>query len=389
MFMENKKAILLLEDGSVYKGWSFSKTGTTSGEIVFNTGMTGYQEILSDPSYKNQVINFCYPEFGNTGINREDNESGDLPVAGMILKQVSIYPSSWREQSSVIDFYNQNNIIGLYGIDTRKLTKHLRDKGAMNCIISNESHDIVTLMDKLKKVPTMKGLNLVDAVTHRKRDDYSKSTLEWYRWDKNFYNKHSIGANLSLAVIDFGCKSSIVNCLEKYGCKTCVVSHQISFDDLMSYEPDGIVLSNGPGDPAAVTSSLPLIKSLISKSIPIFGICMGHQLLSLALGHTTFKLEFGHRGLNHPCGINQKVEITSQNHGFAVEATDTQGIAISKTEHLNLNDNTIAGLSHQTLPIFSVQYHPEAGPGPKDAEYLFENFIEIVRNNKINLLSKN
>nr|ARO91029.1 carbamoyl phosphate synthase small subunit [Flintiella sanguinaria] len=383
--MEKKKAILLLEDGSIYRGWSLSKKNTSVGEIVFNTGMTGYQEILTDPSYTGQIINFCYPEFGNTGINSEDNESQKPRIKGVIIKNVSRNPSNWRQENSILEYLDSHNILTIHGIDTRKLTKHIRTKGVMNCIISNEILDYPILMGKLRQVPSMTGLDLVNDITTEYNYNYNnqeKLYRKWYSWEKNYLRQEDKGKNLSVLIIDFGFKKNIAECLAKYNCSIKIISCKASIDKIIDYKPDGILLSNGPGDPAMVSYSIPIIQEIIKNKIPIFGICMGHQLLSLALGYQTFKLKFGHRGLNHPCGYNQKVEITSQNHGFAIQ-TESKQEGFLETAHLNLNDITIAGLNHKKMPIFSVQYHPEASPGPHDTEYLFYNFIEIIRNEKI------
>lgn len=378
------KALLVLEDGSIYKGWSFSKPDTVYGEIVFNTGMTGYQEILTDPSYSGQIINFTYPEFGNTGINNEDNESLKPFAKGVIVKNIAKKPSNWRNQVSIIDYLLKNNILMIFGIDTRKLTKHLRDKGAMNCIISNSSLDITDLKKQLQKAPKMQGLNLVDSVTTKQPYQVNlQKNLIWNEWKQNELSIRNNGDKLLIALIDFGTKNSIIECLLQYSCQVIVLPANISIELIKRISPDGILLSNGPGDPATVNYAQELIKSIIELNIPLFGICMGHQLLSLALGCQTYKLKFGHRGLNHPCGYEQHSLVTSQNHGFAVsmESFDKNNSILGG--HLNLNDVTVAGLSVKNKPIFSVQYHPEAGPGPHDNTYLFRSFIDLVRNNKI------
>lgn len=378
------KALLILEDGSIYKGWSFSQPDTVYGEVVFNTGMTGYQEILTDPSYSGQIINFTYPEFGNTGINNDDNESLHPSAKGVILKNISKITSSWRNKESIIDYLLKNKILMIFGVDTRKLTKHLRDKGAMNCVISNLNLDIDNLKNHLKKIPKMQGLNLVDSVTTKYSYSVNlKKQIQWNEWRKGEIFLKENGKNLLIVLIDFGTKNSILECLLYYSCKVIVVPSNISFEVIKRISPDGILLSNGPGDPATVNYSKDLIQKIIELDIPIFGICMGHQLLSLALGCQTYKLKFGHRGLNHPCGYNQHSFITSQNHGFAVSIGQLDNNDSMISEHFNLNDLTLAGLSIRKQPIFSVQYHPEAGPGPHDNTYLFKSFIDLVRNNKI------
>nr|YP_009297216.1 carbamoyl-phosphate synthase arginine-specific small subunit [Porphyridium sordidum]AOM66559.1 carbamoyl-phosphate synthase arginine-specific small subunit [Porphyridium sordidum] len=384
-----KKALLVLEDGSIYKGWSFSKSDTVFGEIVFNTGMTGYQEILTDPSYSGQIINFTYPEFGNTGINNEDNESLQPSAKGVIVKNVTRKPSNWRNRESIIDYLLKNNILMIFGIDTRKLTKHLRDKGAMNCVISNSNLDILSLSQQLQKAPKMQGLNLVDIVTSKNPYEITfQKYPAWNEWKQNDLFLKKSGDNLLIALIDFGTKNSIIECLLHYSCKVIVLPANTSFELIKSISPDGILLSNGPGDPSTVNYAREMIEKIIDLDVPLFGICMGHQLLSLALGYQTYKLKFGHRGLNHPCGYDQHSLVTSQNHGFAV-LTDSLNVNNQmSTSHLNLNDLTLAGLSIKNRPIFSVQYHPEAGPGPHDSTYLFKSFIELVRNNKISKSKK-
>nr|YP_010338041.1 carbamoyl-phosphate synthase arginine-specific small subunit [Erythrolobus coxiae]UNJ17626.1 carbamoyl-phosphate synthase arginine-specific small subunit [Erythrolobus coxiae] len=383
IIMKEKKAILVLENGSVYRGWSFNKNNTSFGEIVFNTGMTGYQEIMTDPSYKQQIINFCQPEFGNTGINNDDNESQHCIVSGIITKNITQYSSSWRQQESVINTCDTKNIISIHGIDTRQLTKEIRSQGAMRCIISNENLESQSLFSKFEDVPKMEGTNLVDVVTTKTNYEYKFSeTLEsikqWYIWDNNF--KAYTNKNISIVILDFGYKKSIADCLQKHNCTINIVSCNSSLETILSYKPDGILLSNGPGDPSTIPYIIPILKELTTLDIPIFGICMGHQLLSLTFGYETFKLKFGHRGLNHPCGYEQKVEITSQNHGFATKTKNND------INHLNLNDTTIAGFYDTKTPIYSVQYHPEASPGPHDTDYLFSDFIEIIIHQKIKKL---
>jgi carbamoyl-phosphate synthase small subunit len=386
--MKKKRAILLLEDGSIYKGWSYSNENTSCGEIVFNTGMTGYQEILTDPSYTGQIINFTYPEFGNTGTNFDDNESNKPSVKGVIIKNISMIDSNWRSKESIINYLNRNNILTIHGIDTRKLAKHIRKIGAMNCIISNQELEINILMNKLKQAPKMEGLNLVDKVTTTKSYLWNNITNNdfWKLWDKKFVKQKQHGENLTIVLIDFGTKTNIIRCLAQYKTKVHIVPSSSNISEILGYKPDGILLSNGPGDPSTVTYADKVINALINMEIPIFGICMGHQLMGLSSECKTFKLKFGHRGLNHPAGFYQKVNITSQNHGFAIDLHGFNDKLINN--HLNLNDNTIAGISYKKKPIFSVQYHPEASPGPRDTEYLFYSFLEIIRNNKIKKLKK-
>ncbi|MEM6592601.1 MAG: glutamine-hydrolyzing carbamoyl-phosphate synthase small subunit [Cyanobacteria bacterium P01_C01_bin.73] len=371
-----KPALLVLADGTVYKGFSFGASGTVMGEVVFNTGMTGYQEVLTDPSYRGQIITFTYPELGNTGINAEDEESSRPQVKAAIARNICHRPSNWRATQSLPDYLEQHKIPGIYGIDTRALTRKLRTVGAMNGAISSKILDADELRRQLQDAPPMEGLNLVKEV----------STPDIYTWDEGTdlnwaFNQPGSALEadlLTVIAIDFGVKRNILRRLVSYGCRVIVVPVDTPPEVILAYSPDGIFLSNGPGDPAAVVDAPKLVQALLESKLPTFGICMGHQILGLSLGADTFKLKFGHRGLNHPCGLTQRVEITSQNHGFAIDA-DSLDLADVEITHLNLNDRTVAGLRHKTLPIFSVQYHPEASPGPHDADYLFEQFVQSMR----------
>ena len=374
-------AILVLEDGTSYQGWSFCKPNTVIGEVVFNTGMTGYQEILTDPSYYGQIVVFTYPELGNTGINLSDNESHQPCIKGLIAKNICIQPNNWRSTQSFTEYLNLHNIMNIYGLDTRALTQHLRKVGSMNGAISSETRNVNHLLQKIKLSSPMLGLDLIPQVTTN--DIYSfnkKEDPQWYFRVSNLTNK--VYANkLRIIILDFGVKRNILRRLLNLNCEIIVVPASSSANTILNYKPDGILLSNGPGDPAAVLYGIQTIKSLLKFTIPIFGICMGHQLLGLALGCNTFKLKFGHRGLNHPVGVYSKVEITSQNHGFAI-SNKSIPIDMINISHINFNDGTIAGISHKTLPIFSVQYHPEASPGPHDTDYLFLYFISTIRYQK-------
>ncbi len=371
-----KPALLVLMDGSVYRGYSFGAKGTVTGEVVFNTGMTGYQEVLTDPSYCGQIVTFTYPELGNTGVNPDDEESHKPHVKGAIARNITHTPSNWRATQSLPDYLKQHNIPGIYGIDTRALTRKIRSAGAMNGAISTEILDPADLLLAVQDSPSMAGLNLAKEVTTQEIYEWSDPTTEV--WEFAPQTMSSDAAPLTVVAIDFGVKRNILRRLASYGCRVVVVPASTSAEDILKYNPDGIFLSNGPGDPAAVTEGIKTAKALLTSQKPMFGICLGHQLLGLSLGADTFKLKFGHRGLNQPAGLKQKVEITSQNHGFAIDADSLNTDEIEIT-HFNLNDQTIAGMRHKSLPIFSVQYHPEASPGPHDADYLFEKFVDSMR----------
>ena len=372
---KTKPALLVLADGSSYRGWSFGAKGTTVGEVVFNTGMTGYQEVLTDPSYCGQIVIFTYPELGNTGVNQEDEESNAPQVQGAIARNVTFRPSNWRSTQSLSDYLNEHKIPGIYGIDTRSLTRKIRSVGAMNGAISTEILEEKKLLSRVQQAPSMAGLNLVKEVTTSEIYEWSESTEpDWEFSSASPSNPENL---LTVVAIDFGIKRNILRRLASYGCRVIVVPAHTPAEKILTYNPDGIFLSNGPGDPAAVTKGIETTKALLTAGKPTFGICMGHQILGLSLGAETFKLKFGHRGLNQPAGLSQQVEITSQNHGFAI-APESLSADVEIT-HLNLNDRTVAGLRHKTLPFFSVQYHPEASPGPHDADYLFAKFVKLMR----------
>lgn len=371
-----KPALLVLADGTTYHGWSFGAAGTAVGEVVFNTGMTGYQEVLTDPSYSGQIITFTYPELGNTGVNSVDEESNTVQAKAVIARNITSRPSNWRSTQSLPEYLQERNIPGIYGIDTRSLTRKLRDYGAINGGVSTEILDPERLLSIVQQAPDMTGLNLVKEVTTSEAYQWSESTTpEW-----EFAIDASPDNSLTVVAIDFGIKRNILRRLASYGCKVIVVPANTPSAEILAHNPDGIFLSNGPGDPAAVTEGIATTKELLEAGKPTFGICMGHQILGLSMGADTFKLKFGHRGLNQPAGLQKQIEITSQNHGFAI-AEASLGADVEIT-HLNLNDRTVAGLRHKTLPFFSVQYHPEASPGPHDADYLFENFVQMMRDEK-------
>jgi carbamoyl-phosphate synthase small subunit len=369
-------ALLVLADGTTYRGWSFGAMGTAIGEVVFNTGMTGYQEVLTDPSYCGQIVVFTYPELGNTGVNPEDEESTHPHVRGAIARNICHRPSNWRSTQSLPDYLKQHQIPGIYGIDTRALTRKIRMFGAMNGGISTTILDEAELLEQVQAAPSMTGLNLVREVTTSTPYEWSQPTTS--DWEFNPEAVANIGETFTVVALDFGVKRNILRRLASYGCRVIVVPADTPPAEILKYNPDGIFLSNGPGDPAAVTEGINTTKALLAAQKPMFGICMGHQILGHALGAETYKLKFGHRGLNQPAGLQQRVEITSQNHSFALDP-DSLPAAVVEVSHLNLNDRTVAGVRHKTLPVFSVQYHPEASPGPHDADYLFEQFVRQMQ----------
>ena len=358
--MHPNTAILLLNDGKKFEGKKLGHLGETIGEVCFNTGMTGYQEILTDPSYCSQIVTMTSPHIGNYGINKEDVESNKIQVSGFVIKEESIVPSNWRSTSSLDEYLKKNKIVGIQDIDTRSLTRHIRDQGAMNGIISSVDNDLVNLSNKLKKAPSMNGLDLAKTV----------STKKVYKWSQT--------GQFKVAAIDYGIKHNILNILKDNNCEVTVFPAQTSAKEILDFNPDGIFLSNGPGDPSAVTYGIEMVKSLLGSK-PIFGICLGHQILSLALGAKTFKLKFGHRGINHPVKNleTEVVEITSQNHGFAVDINSLPENVVAT--HINLNDNTNEGIECKEFKAFSVQHHPESSPGPHDSRYLFEKFIKLMK----------
>ena len=369
-----KNAKLVLSNGFIFPGFSFGNSGTAVGEIVFNTGMTGYQEVITDPSYYGQLLTFTYPEIGNTGINTEDSES-DSSVKGIIVRNYSSNNSNWRSLKNFNEWLVEKKIIGLYGIDTRALVKILRSDGSMNGVLTTEDITVESCLEILNETPKMEGLNLSKVVSTKHQYLWQNPTETDFDVRKIYSEKPN---KLKVVAIDFGIKKSILNRLVSHGCEILVLPSRASLKDVLSNKPDGIFFSNGPGDPSSVTEGIDLARSLIDYGeIPMFGICLGHQIFGLALGGSTYKLPFGHRGLNHPCGMNSQIEITSQNHGFAIDPFSLSK-DIVKITHYNLNDTTVAGLEVNNKPIFSVQYHPEAGPGPHDSDYLFKKFVSLM-----------
>ncbi|MFH1613346.1 MAG: glutamine-hydrolyzing carbamoyl-phosphate synthase small subunit [bacterium] len=355
-----QKALLVLEDEMVFEGISFGAVGETYGETVFNTSMMGYQEILTDPSYKGQTVVMTYPLIGNYGINKEDFESDKIYVEGFVVKEYSECHSNWRAFENLDTFLKRHQIVSIQGIDTRALTKHLREKGCLKSVISTIDFNKERLIEKVKKNPGLSGRDLVKELEKKEKIVFSTPNFKF-----------------RVVVFDCGIKSNIIRKLQSIGCEVILVSSDTKADEVLSFSPDGILLSNGPGDPETVTYLIETVKNLIGKK-PIFGICLGHQILGLALGGKTYKLKFGHHGGNQPVKnlLTGKIEITAQNHNFCVDL-NTLGNQVELT-HINLSDQTVEGMRHKNLPIFSVQYHPEASPGPHDSAYLFEEFAKMM-----------
>ncbi|MBF0594429.1 MAG: glutamine-hydrolyzing carbamoyl-phosphate synthase small subunit [Candidatus Omnitrophica bacterium] len=362
-----KDAVLYLEDGKCFYGKSLNIHGESAGEVVFNTALSGYQEVLTDPSYAGQIVVMTYPLIGNYGINDQDVESSRIHVKGFVVKEFCRTHSNFRANKSLIQYLDENKIIGIEGVDTRALTRHLRVSGAMKGLISTDDFDLKSLKAKLATVPSMEGADWVKEVAITKP----------YTWKAEGARKYKVTA------IDCGIKLNILREMAKLGIETSVVPPTMSSAEILATNPDGIFLANGPGDPAAVTNVIATVKELIGKK-PIFGICLGNQMIGLALGGRTYKLKFGHHGCNHPVKDLEtgRISITSQNHGFCVDINSLNKDEVEAI-HLNLNDKTVEGLRHKKYPLFSVQYHPEAAPGPNDAKYLFGKFIELMEKHKI------
>ena len=371
------KAILALADGTFFQGKALGAVGETDGEVVFNTSMTGYQEILTDPSYHGEIVAMTYTQIGNYGVNSEDAESLKPHLAGFVVKEACNFPSNWRSEMSLDAWLKKHDIVGIEGIDTRALVRHIRDKGAQTGVISSLDLEPESVIAKAQKAPSIIGRDLVKEVT----------CAEPYAWEEGVWRLatgHDSAPKKPLYKViayDFGIKHNILRNLVARNCAVTVVPANTPAGEVIAMRPDGVFLSNGPGDPEPIEYAQENIRQLLGK-VPLFGICLGHQLLSIALGAKTYKLKFGHRGGNQPVrrGAGPNVEITAQNHGFAVDPTTLD--AEVKVTHINLNDNTVEGIRHQTLPAFSVQYHPEASPGPHDAQYLFDDFINMMKSFK-------
>ncbi|MFI5184293.1 MAG: glutamine-hydrolyzing carbamoyl-phosphate synthase small subunit [Vicinamibacteria bacterium] len=363
--IKTPRAILALEDGTVFEGRGFGRTGETTGEVVFNTALCGYQEVLTDPSYAGQIVTMTYPHIGNYGVNGEDVESARPQVAGFVVRELSAVASSWRSSGSLDRYLDENGIVGISEIDTRKLTRHLRTHGAKRGVVSRISSDAAALVGRAQGSRSMVGLDLAREVT----------CSEAYRAEGP---SREVSRPYRVVAYDFGIKRNILRKLAAAGCEVTVVPAMTTAAEALALGPDGVFLSNGPGDPEPVTYAVEAVKALMER-LPVFGICLGHQILGLACGGKTFKLKFGHRGANHPVKDlrSGRIEITSQNHGFAVDSALFERPEFILT-HVNLNDGTVEGFRHRDLPILSVQYHPEASPGPHDSHYLFDEFVALM-----------
>lgn len=359
-------ALLVLQDGTVFQGTAIGKIGTTTGEICFNTGMTGYQEVFTDPSYFGQILVMTSDHIGNYGVHDEEIESDGIKIAGLVCKKFSHNYSRKNGSDSLDSYFMSNGLVGISEIDTRELVRHLRDTGAKNAIISSENFDVASLLEQLNAVPSMDGLELASKVS-----------------TGAFHTMGDEAAPLRVALLDYGNKLNISRCLVDRGCYLGIFPWNATAEEVMAWNPDGLMISNGPGDPASMDYAIKAVKTIVDSGLPTFGICLGHQLLSLASGLKTYKMHHGHRGLNHPVKnlVTGRSEITSQNHGFAVEFDENLSSTIQLT-HINLNDDTVEGIARLDVPAFSVQHHPEASPGPHDSLYLFDQFVEMVQKHK-------
>jgi len=364
-YLSRSSAILLLEDGTVFHGKAVGKIGTTSGEICFNTGMTGYQEIFTDPSYFGQILVTATSHIGNYGVHPKEIESDSLKISGLVCKNFSTLYSRASAGSSIQSYFEEHNIIGISDVDTRAIVKYIRNKGAMNAVISSKLNDIKSLKKVLSKVPSMTGLELSSKVS-----------------TKNSYIVGDDSANYRVALLDLGVKKNIIRCLLERDCQVQVFPMNTTFEEIKKWKPDGIMLSNGPGDPSELTQPIKTARDIIASSLPAFGICLGHQVIALAADLKTYKMHNGHRGVNHPVKNLKtgKCEITSQNHGFVVDMEEAKSRTNIEITHVHLNDNTLAGLKIKGKKIFSVQFHPEASAGPNDSRYLFDDFIKLLGN---------
>ncbi len=382
LFQKSKNAVLIFPNGSIYSGYGIGNEGVAIGEICFNTSITGYQEILTDPSYAGQIINFTFPHIGNVGVNDNDIESRSVQAKGLIIKEAVTNPSNYRSQNHLNKWLQKNNLIGICGVDTRQITKNIRLDGAKTVAIIHakqiSQNDIDKALVKIKEIEDLKGIELASIASENRNYNWNKQA-KWNQHENSY--KLSSEKNFTVVAIDYGAKLNILRCLTEVGCEVKIVGSKTSYDEIMQYKPDGVFLSNGPGDPAETGKyAISTIKKILENNIPLFGICLGHQLLALANGAKTVKMHQGHRGANHPVQNikTKKVEITSQNHGFCVEKESLpKNIEIT---HISLFDNSIEGIKVKDKPAFSVQYHPESSPGPSDSFYLFKEFIKMMKN---------
>ncbi len=364
LISQRPEAVLLLADGTLFRGRAIGATGTTVGEICFNTGMTGYQEVFSDPSYTGQIMTMASPHIGNYGVKQGEEESGKVTIAGLVVKKYSAVWSRPGGTGSLDDHLKAHGIVGISDIDTRKLVRHIRDHGHQNAIISSSEKNVDVLRARLAQAPSMAGRELSSQVSTRKPYEVGAPT-----------------AAFRVALVDFGVKRNIERCLVERDCRVRVFPMSASVQDMLDWKPDGIMLSNGPGDPAAMPASVELVKAIVESGLPVFGICLGHQLLAESLGMRTEKMHHGHRGINHPIKdlTTGRDEVTSQNHGFVVNRADAEKSTAVEITHMHLNDGSVAGIRLKDRPVFSVQYHPEAGPGPNDSRYLFDRFVALMK----------